>query len=145
MRSGDTARAPAQHSTGKDSKPKVPKQLIERIKEATNATDEVIIHTLEECNYDPNEATTRLIESEHFARQLLVDVFCVFGGAYPRLLACCRPVHGVHDEGEKKTAGKIQLVHKQWLTFPSTGADSLLSFRREQLTQPRTTKAAFLR
>lgn len=62
MRSGESARAPAQQN--KDPKPKVPKQLIERIKEATNATDEVIIHTLEECNYDPNEATTRLIESE---------------------------------------------------------------------------------
>ena len=63
-RSGESARAPAQQNSGKDPKPKVPKQLIERIKEATNATDEVIIHTLEECNYDPNEATTRLIESE---------------------------------------------------------------------------------
>ena len=64
MRSSESARVPVQQSSGKDPKTKVPKQLIERIKEATNATDEVIIHTLEECNYDPNEATTRLIESE---------------------------------------------------------------------------------
>lgn len=79
MRSGDTARAPGQQSTGKDSKPKVPKQLIERIKEATNATDEVIIHTLEECNYDPNEATTRLIESQDAMRQLLLLVSSALG------------------------------------------------------------------
>ena len=59
-RSGDNA---AQQSSSKDAKQKVPKQLIERIKEATGATDEVIVHTLEECNGDPNEATTRLIES----------------------------------------------------------------------------------
>ena len=63
MRSGDNTRAAAQQTSSKDPKQKIPKQLIERIKEATNATDEVIIHTLEECNYDPNEATTRLIES----------------------------------------------------------------------------------
>lgn len=71
-RSGDSVRAPAQQN--KDPKPKVPKQLIERIKEATNATDEVIIHTLEECNYDPNEATTRLIESESTVQ--LVGSYC---------------------------------------------------------------------
>ena len=62
-RSGDNARTAAQQSSSKDAKQKVPKQLIERIKEATGATDEVIVHTLEECNGDPNEATTRLIES----------------------------------------------------------------------------------
>ena len=63
MRSGDNPRASAQQTGSKEPKQKIPKQLIERIKEATNATDEVIIHTLEECNFDPNEATTRLIES----------------------------------------------------------------------------------
>ena len=63
MRSGDNTRTATQQTSSKDPKQKIPKQLIERIKEATNATDEVIIHTLEECNYDPNEATTRLIES----------------------------------------------------------------------------------
>lgn len=72
MRSGEPARAPTQQGSGKDPKPKVPKQLIERIKEATNATDEVIIHTLEECNYDPNEATTRLIDSKRAVRYLLL-------------------------------------------------------------------------
>ena len=74
MRSGESARAPAQQSSGKEPKPKVPKQLIERIKEATNATDEVIIHTLEECNFDPNEATTRLIESESIVRCLVAAI-----------------------------------------------------------------------
>lgn len=78
MRSGDNARAAQQ--TSKDPKQKIPKQLIERIKEATNATDEVIIHTLEECNYDPNEATTRLIESEPASTYcVMTSVLCGIG------------------------------------------------------------------
>lgn len=105
MRSGESARAPAQQSSGKDSKPKVPKQLIERIKEATNATDEVIIHTLEECNYDPNEATTRLIESESAVRYLVFAVSCAVSSLLSFLYACCRPVYGVHHKGQTEAAG----------------------------------------
>lgn len=60
-------RSDAAQSSSKDSKQKVTKQLLERIKEATGADEEVITHTLEQCNYDPNEATARLIESKALA------------------------------------------------------------------------------
>lgn len=64
-RSEDSTRAA--QSGSKDPKQKITKQLLERIKEATGADEEVITHTLEQCNNDPNEATARLIESKPHA------------------------------------------------------------------------------
>ena len=61
-RSDDSTRTAP--TSSKDPKQKITKQLLERIKEATGADEEVITHTLEQCNNDPNEATARLIESE---------------------------------------------------------------------------------
>ncbi len=100
MRSGDSARAATQQTSSKDPKQKVPKQLIERIKEATNATDEVIMHTLEECNYDPNEATTRLIESALAASYVAMTVSLSGVSSTGFLLgrSLRRSLHGVHDE-----------------------------------------------
>jgi len=40
-----------------------PKKIIENIREATGASDEDIKAVLAECNYDVNEATTKLIDS----------------------------------------------------------------------------------
>lgn len=41
-----------------------PKKIMEAIKAATGASEEEIKLTLAECNFDVNEATSRLIDSE---------------------------------------------------------------------------------
>lgn len=41
-----------------------PKKVIEAIREATGANEEDVKAVLAECNYDVNEATNRLIDSE---------------------------------------------------------------------------------
>lgn len=46
-----------------DKKPAAPQKIVAMIREATGASDEDINLMLQECNYDVNEATTRLIES----------------------------------------------------------------------------------
>jgi NACalpha-BTF3-like transcription factor len=44
--------------------PAPPKKIIEAIKEATGASEDDISAMLAECNYDANEATSRLVESK---------------------------------------------------------------------------------
>lgn len=46
-----------------DKKLAASQKIVAMIREATGASDEDINLMLEECNYDVNEATTRLIES----------------------------------------------------------------------------------
>jgi hypothetical protein len=50
--------------TGAKAATSAPKKSLDAIKEATGATDDEIAAMLAECNYDANEATARLIESE---------------------------------------------------------------------------------
>lgn len=40
------------------------KSVVELVKELTGASEEDIQHTLQECNYDVNEATNKLIDGE---------------------------------------------------------------------------------
>lgn len=40
------------------------KSVIEIVREATGASEEDVTHTLEECNYDVNQATNMLIDGE---------------------------------------------------------------------------------
>lgn len=47
----------------KAGRDKAARALIERIRDASGASEDVITHVLEECNYDANEAVARLIES----------------------------------------------------------------------------------
>jgi len=55
--------APARTAnSGKKSAP--PKKIVEAIREATGASDDDISAILAECNYDVNEATSRLIDSK---------------------------------------------------------------------------------
>lgn len=57
------AMAPARTAdSGKKSAP--PKKIVEAIREATGASDDDISAMLAECNYDVNEATSRLIDSK---------------------------------------------------------------------------------
>ena len=55
------AQAPNMSKAGRD---KAARALIERIRDASGASEDVITHVLEECNYDANEAVARLIECE---------------------------------------------------------------------------------
>ena len=97
-------RSDGAQSSSKDTKQKMTKQLLERIKEATGADEEVITHTLEQCNYDPNEATARLIESKNMAafksvcRKRALHICNSLG-------ALCRPVFGVCVQEQKEAAG----------------------------------------
>ena len=59
--------APARTAeSGKKSAP--PKKIVEAIREATGASDDDISAMLAECNYDVNEATSRLIDSKFALR-----------------------------------------------------------------------------
>ena len=105
-------RSDGVQSTSKDSKQKVTKQLLERIKEATGADDEVITHTLEQCNYDPNEATARLIESK--SEQAFS---CCLSTTH-----CTLPAHWVHyadpfSEFVSKNKRKQQVGHVATASF----------------------------
>ena len=97
-------RSDGAQSSSRDTKQKMTKQLLERIKEATGADEEVITHTLEQCNYDPNEATARLIESKNMAafksvcRKRALHICNSLG-------ALCRPVFGVCVQEQKEAAG----------------------------------------
>lgn len=42
------------------------KEVIERIKEATGASEEDVTAMLKECNYDVNDTTNKLIDSKCF-------------------------------------------------------------------------------
>ena len=44
------------------------RKIVDAIREATGASDEDISAMLAECNYDVNEATSRLIDSELIKR-----------------------------------------------------------------------------
>jgi hypothetical protein len=48
----------------KSAAPPPPKKILEAIRDATGANDDEISAMLAECNYDVNEATSRLIDSE---------------------------------------------------------------------------------
>ena len=59
-----TRMAPARTAADSGRKPVPPKKIVDTIREATGASDEDISAMLAECNYDVNEATSRLIDSE---------------------------------------------------------------------------------
>ena len=40
------------------------KSVVNLVKEATGASEEEITHTLQECNFDVNAATNKLIDGE---------------------------------------------------------------------------------
>lgn len=44
------------------------RRMIETIQEATGATEDDIRVMLEECNFDANETTSRLIDSKSFSK-----------------------------------------------------------------------------
>ena len=54
-------QAPNMSKAGRD---KAARAVIERIRDASGASEDVITHVLEECNYDANEAVARLIDCE---------------------------------------------------------------------------------
>ena len=56
--------APADVGRAGKSFPVPPRKIVDAIKDATGASEEDISAMLAECNYDVNEATTRLVESE---------------------------------------------------------------------------------
>ena len=59
------APKPAADANGRaKSFPVPPRKIVDAIKDATGASEEDISAMLAECNYDVNEATTRLIDSE---------------------------------------------------------------------------------
>jgi hypothetical protein len=58
--------APARTADDSGRKAVPPKKILDTIRDATGASDEDITAMLVECNYDVNEATTRLIESGCF-------------------------------------------------------------------------------
>lgn len=59
-------------------KPVPPKKIIDTIREATGASDEDISAMLAECNYDVNEATARLIDSELHEKWALPHLASIF-------------------------------------------------------------------
>lgn len=52
------------------------KRILENIKEATGASEDDVVAMLQICNGDANEATERLLESEHDKRYGSRNVLC---------------------------------------------------------------------
>ncbi len=69
----------------KAGRDKAARALIERIRDASGASEDVITHVLEECNYDANEAVARLIECEF---PLILGCACASSTLMPLFLLC---------------------------------------------------------
>ena len=68
MSSKPRRERPSAKENGEDGAVVVDRKMIETIKEATGATEEDVKVMLFECNYDANETTSRLIDSEFIER-----------------------------------------------------------------------------